>query len=77
MNKCKVIQVRRDNKDTAAVAKVIKKEFVAKMDLMDHLDFINHMHAYASAAWVTILVNIGFIQNNFHYSRPRWSQFTS
>ena len=69
-------QVRRDNKDTIAVAKVIKKEFVAKMDLMDHLDFINHMHAYASAAWVNILINIGFMINNFP-SRPRWSQFTS
>ena len=69
--------MRRDNKDTAAVAKVIKKEFVAKMDLMDHLDFINHMHAYASAAWVNIFDNIGFMINNFHYSRPRWSQFTS
>lgn len=49
-----VTEVRRDNKDTIAVAKVIKKEFVAKMDLMDHLDFINHMHAYASAAWATM-----------------------
>ena len=68
--------MRRDNKDTAVVAKVIKKEFVAKMDLMDHLDFINHMHAYASAAWVTIFVNIVFMINNFP-SRPRWSQFTS
>ena len=44
--------MRRDNKDTIAVAKVIKKEFVAKMDVMDHPDFINHMHAYDSAASV-------------------------
>ena len=47
-------QVRRDNKDTIAVAKVIKKEFVAKVDLMDHLEFINHMHTFASAAGVKI-----------------------
>ena len=52
-----VTEVRRDNKDTVAVAKVIKKEFVSKMDVMDQQDFINHMHAYASAAWV----NLGII----------------
>ena len=49
-----VTEVRRDNKDTVAVAKVIKKEFVSKMDVMDQQDFINHMHAYASAAWVNL-----------------------
>ena len=49
-----VTEVRRDNKDTVAVAKVIKKEFVSKMDVMDQQDFINHMHAYTSAAWVNL-----------------------
>merc|ERR1719384_1045976 len=44
-------EVRRDGKDNAAVAKVIKKEFMLKMDVMDQQDFINHMHAYASACW--------------------------
>ena len=51
-----MFQVRRDNKDNIAVAKVIKKEFVAKVDLMDHLEFINHMYTFASAAWVKILI---------------------
>jgi len=49
-----VTEVRRDNKDNIAVAKVIKKEFVAKLDLMDHQEFINHMHTFASAAWATM-----------------------
>ena len=47
-------QVRRDNKDNAAVARVIRKEYVAKVDLMSPEDFINHMHAYASAAWASM-----------------------
>ena len=45
-------EVRRDGKDNAAVAKVIKKEFMLKMDVMDQQDFIHHMHTYASACWV-------------------------
>ena len=45
-------EVRRDGKDNAAVAKVIKKEFMLKMDVMDQQEFINHMHTYASACWV-------------------------
>ena len=45
-------EVRRDGKDTAAVAKVIKKEFMLKMDVMDQQEFITHMHTYASACWV-------------------------
>ena len=47
-----VTEIRRDNKDNAAVSKVIKKEFLSKQDVMDPQDFISHMHAYASAAWV-------------------------
>ena len=47
-----VTEVRRDNKDNAAVSKVIKKEFLSKQDVMDPQDFISHMHAYASSAWV-------------------------
>ena len=46
-------EVRRDGKDNAAVAKVIKKEFMLKMDVMDQQDFIHHMHTYASACWVS------------------------
>ena len=46
-------EVRRDGKDNAAVAKVIKKEFMLKMDVMDQQEFINHMHTYASACWVS------------------------
>jgi len=49
-----VTEVRRDNKDNIAVAKVIRKEFMAKIDVMDPQDFINHMHAYASAAWASM-----------------------
>merc|ERR1712142_88858 len=49
-----VTEVRRDNKDNIAVAKVIRKEFLAKIDVMDPQDFINHMHAYASAAWASM-----------------------
>ena len=45
-------EVRRDGKDNAAVAKVIKKEFMLKMDVMDQQEFIHHMHTYASACWV-------------------------
>ena len=45
-------EVRRDGKDTAAVAAVIKKEFVLKMEVMDQQEFISHMHTYASACWV-------------------------
>merc|ERR1719384_426022 len=44
-------EVRRDGKDNAAVAKVIKKEFMLKMDVMDQQEFIQHMHTYASACW--------------------------
>lgn len=44
-------EVRRDGKDNAAVAKVIKKEFMLKMDVMDQQEFIHHMHTYASACW--------------------------
>ena len=47
-----VTEVRRDNKDNAAVSKVIKKEFLSKQDVMDPQEFISHMHAYASSAWV-------------------------
>merc|ERR1719189_2144574 len=44
-------EVRRDGKDNAALAKVIKKEFMLKMDVMDQQEFIHHMHTYASACW--------------------------
>ena len=68
--------MRRDGKDTKVVAKVIEREYLAKRDLMDHPDFIHHMHAYASAAWVLILSTIDYFLRIL-YSRPRWSQFTN
>ena len=52
-------EVRRDGKDNAAVAKVIKKEFMLKMDVMDQQDFIHHMHTYASACWVRSSTTLG------------------
>ena len=47
-------EVRRDGKDNMAVARVIRKEFLLRMDIMEQNDFINHMHTYASACWVNI-----------------------
>jgi hypothetical protein len=46
------MQVRRDGKDNVAVAKVIRKEFLHRMDIMEQSEFISHMHTYASACWV-------------------------
>jgi len=47
-------EVRRDGKDNAAVAKVIRKEFLHRMDIMEQSEFISHMHTYASASWATL-----------------------
>ena len=47
-------EVRRDGKDNMAVAKVIRKEYIHRMDIMEQPDFIRHMHTYASACWVRI-----------------------
>jgi len=44
-------EVRRDGKDNMAVAKVIRKEYIDRMEVMEQPDFIRHMHTYASACW--------------------------
>ena len=41
------------------MAKVIKKEFMLKMDVMDQQEFIHHMHTYASACWVRSKITLG------------------
>merc|ERR1711936_659211 len=43
-----------DGKDNMAVARVIKKEFLHRMDIMEQSDFINHMHTYAAACWAML-----------------------
>ena len=50
-------EVRRDGKDNIAIAKVIRKEFLHRMEIMEHKEFINHMHTYAAACWVRHIVN--------------------
>ena len=62
--------MRRDGKDNMAVAKVIRKEFLHRMDIMEQTEFISHMHTYASSCWVgsfffvfTFLINL-FVGNN-------------
>merc|ERR1719431_421284 len=47
-------EVRRDGKDNMAVARVIRKEFLHRMDIMEQSDFINHMHTYAAACWAML-----------------------
>jgi len=47
-------EVRRDGKDNMAVARVIKKEFLHRMEIMEQSDFINHMHTYAAACWAML-----------------------
>ena len=51
-------EVRRDGKDNMAVAKVIRKEFLHRMDIMEQSEFISHMHTFAAACWVRILTII-------------------
>ena len=46
--------MRRDGKDSLAVAKVIKNEYLSKMDYMEPQTLIHHMNAYSSAAWATM-----------------------
>ena len=53
-------EVRRDGKDNIAIAKVIRKEFLHRMDIMEHNEFINHMHTYAAACWVRHIGNYLF-----------------
>ena len=48
-------EVRRDGKDTEAIAKVITKEFNRCINNMSQPDFVNHMHVYAFGCWVSIL----------------------
>ena len=45
-------EVRRDGKDNAAIAKVIKKEFDRCSETMDQMEFVYHMKTYATASWV-------------------------
>ena len=45
-------EVRRDGKDDAAIAKVIKKEFDRCSETMDQMEFVYHMKTYATASWV-------------------------
>jgi len=47
-------EVRRDGKDNIGVAKVIRKEFLLRIDIMEQTEFVNHMHTYASACWATL-----------------------
>ena len=46
-------EVRRDGKDTDAVARTIKDEFVRCVNIMSQPDFVNHMHIFAYACWVS------------------------
>ena len=45
-------EVRRDGKDTDAMAKIITKEFNRCINIMSQPDFVNHMHVYAYGCWV-------------------------
>ena len=46
-------EVRRDGKDDAAVAKVIRAEFDRALTVFrKQRHFVDHMQAYASSAWV-------------------------
>ena len=45
-------EVRRDGKDTDAIAKIITKEFYRCINVMSQQDFVNHMHVYAYGCWV-------------------------
>ena len=45
-------EVRRDGKDNAAIAKVIRKEFDRCSETMDQMEFVYHMKTYATASWV-------------------------
>ena len=47
-----ITEVRRDGKDTEAVGRVIKNEFVRCINIMSQQDFVNHMHIYAYGSWV-------------------------
>ena len=47
-------EVRRDGKDTDAMAKVITKEFNRCINIMSQPDFVNHMHVYAYGCWVRL-----------------------
>ena len=54
-------EVRRDGKDTEAVANVIAKEFKRCVDGgMSQQEFVNHMHNYAHACWVSAPIQFGF-----------------
>ena len=46
-------EVRRDGKDTAAIQKVITKEFDRCVETMDQIEFVDHMRTYATACWVS------------------------
>ena len=46
-------EVRRDGKDNAAIALVIKKEFERCADHMGEADFMYHMRTFSSACWVS------------------------
>ena len=48
-------EVRRDGKDTEAVAKVIKDEFLRSVNIMSQPDFVNHMHIFAYGCWVSVI----------------------
>lgn len=49
-----ITEVRRDGKDTEAIAKVITKEFNRCINFMSQHDFVNHMHVYAYGCWVSV-----------------------
>ena len=46
-------EVRRDGKDDAAMASVIKKEFDRCVGQMGEADFVYHMRTYSAACWVS------------------------
>ena len=82
-------EVRRDGKDNAAIAKVIKKEFDRCSETMDQMEFVYHMKTYATASWVrsmyiSVLIYLVFLfitylnsQVKIFYSYPGYNGITS
>ena len=60
-------EVRREGKDNAAIAAVIKKEFDRCADHMGEADFMYHMRTFSSACWVSFWDTI----NTSLASRPK------
>lgn len=61
-------EVRRDGKDDAAVAKIIRAEFDRALNVFrKQRHFVDHMQAYASAAWVRISLLHKFPSNDVRF----------